>query len=47
MQACKHEIADGLIPLGRGNLDRAHFGTRQPDLEQYLLPEPVPFRAVG
>jgi hypothetical protein len=33
MKACKHEIADRLIPLGGSNLDGAHFGTRQPNLQ--------------
>ncbi len=32
MKACKHEFADGLLPLGGGNLDRLDLRTRQADL---------------
>jgi len=32
MKACKHEIADRLLSLGGGNLDRSYFVARQSDL---------------
>jgi hypothetical protein len=36
MEACKHEITNRLFPLSRGDLDRAHFVARQPNLQRYL-----------
>jgi hypothetical protein len=37
MEACKHGLADRLIAIDRGFLDRAHFFTRQPHIRRHLL----------